>query len=175
MPPPPPLLALPPHASMPPNRASNTIKPSIERHLRRRVGMPKRKMHARVAPPEAIQGIPGLFGYASTALVAAVVEIVSVAVPAVVPVMLTGLVEPKLKVGGYWVPAGLEVRAAVSATLPVRPPTDVTVIVEVFPVVAPLETVRFAPVIVKPGAVVTVTGAEPVLPFKYTEAEASGV
>lgn len=40
-------------------------------------------------------------GYARVALVAAVVEMVSVAVPAVVPVMLTGLVEPKLKVGGY--------------------------------------------------------------------------
>src|ERR1035438_6954792 len=34
---------------------------------------------------------------------------VSVAVPAVMPVMLIGLVEPKLKVGRYWAPAGLEV------------------------------------------------------------------
>jgi hypothetical protein len=40
-------------------------------------------------------------GYIRSALVAAVVLIVRVAVPAVVPVMLTGLVEPKLRVGGY--------------------------------------------------------------------------
>jgi len=36
--------------------------------------------------------------------------------------MLTGLVGPKLKVGGYWGTAGLEVMAAVSLTLPVKPP-----------------------------------------------------
>jgi hypothetical protein len=47
---------------------------------------------------------------------------VRVAVPAVVPVILTGLVVPKLKVGGYWAPAGLEVMAAVSVTLPVKFP-----------------------------------------------------
>jgi hypothetical protein len=71
------------------------------------------------------------------ALVAAVVVMVSVAVPAEVPVMTTGAVEPKLNVGGYWALARLEVNAAVNATLPVNPPAGVTVIVEVFPVVAP--------------------------------------
>ena len=76
-------------------------------------------------------------GRTRAALVAAVVVIVSVAVPAVVPVMLTGLVEPKLKVGGYWAPVGLEVTAAVSVTLPVKPPAGVTVTVELFEVVAP--------------------------------------
>ena len=47
-------------------------------------------------------------------LVAAVVVIVRAAVPAFVPVMLTGLVEPKLKRGGYWrywAPTELDVRA----------------------------------------------------------------
>jgi hypothetical protein len=83
---------------------------------------------------------------------------VSVAVPAVVPVILTGVVEPKLSVGRYWAPDGLEVIAAVSATLPVKPPLGVTVIVEVFPVVAPRDSVTDVPVTVKVtvGAAVTV-------------------
>jgi hypothetical protein len=54
---------------------------------------------------------------------------VSVAVPAEAPVMLTGVVEPKLKVGASAAPVGLEVIAAVSATLPVKPPAGVTVMV----------------------------------------------
>ena len=93
---------------------------------------------------------------------AAVVEMVRVAVPAVAPVMLTGLVEPKLRVGGSCAPFALEVTAAVSATLPVKPPVGVTVMVEVFPVVAPGVTVTAVPVIVKPGGAVTVTEACPV-------------
>jgi hypothetical protein len=99
-------------------------------------------------------------GYARAALVAAVVETVRVAVPAVVPVMLTGVVDPKLKVGGYWAPVGLEVRLAVNVTLPVKPPAGVTVMVEVFPVVAPWVTVTDVPPSVKEGgAVVTVIEA----------------
>jgi hypothetical protein len=90
-------------------------------------------------------------GYARTALVAAVVETVSVAVPAVAPVMLAGLLDPKLKVGGYWAPVGMEVTEAVSATLPVKPPAGVTVMVEVFPVVAPGVTVTAMPLTVKLG------------------------
>ena len=62
-----------------------------------------------------------------------------------------GLVEPKLNVGGYWAPVGLAVTAAVSTTLPVKPPAGVTVMVEVFPVVAPGETVTAVPPIVKLG------------------------
>ncbi len=58
-------------------------------------------MQPRVAPPAAYQGIPGRFEWTKAALVGAVVEIVSVAVPAVVPEMLTGAVTPKLRVGGY--------------------------------------------------------------------------
>ena len=103
-------------------------------------------------------------GYVRAALVGAVVLMVRVAVPAVVPVMLTGLVEPKLNVGRYSAPDGLDVIAAVSATLPVKPPVGVTVMVDVFPVVAPGETVTDVPMIAKLGftAVVTVTGAVPV-------------
>ena len=92
------------------------------------------------------------------------VVMVRVAVPAAVPAILTGLVEPKLKVGKYWAPAGLEVRAAVRATLPVKPPMGVTVMVDVFPVVAPGATVTAVPLIVKLGftTVVTVTVVDPV-------------
>ena len=54
------------------------------------------------------------------------VEITSEAVPAEAPVMMTGVVEPKLRVGGFCAFAGLEVMAAVSATLPANPPTGVT-------------------------------------------------
>jgi hypothetical protein len=77
------------------------------------------------------------------------VEIVSVAVPELAPVMLTGLLEPKLNVGGYSAPAGLEVITALSVTLPVNPPTGVTVMVEVFPVFSPGETVTAVPPMVK--------------------------
>jgi hypothetical protein len=90
---------------------------------------------------------------------------VSVAVPAVAPVMLTGLVAPKLKVGTYWAPLGLEVMAAVSTTLPVKPPLGVTVIADVFPVVAPGAMVTAVPLTVKLGfaVVVTVTEEMPVV------------
>jgi len=77
---------------------------------------------------------------------------VRVAVPLEAPVMLTELVEPKLKVGGFTALAGLVVTAAVSATLPVNPPTGVTVIVEVFPVVEPATTVTDIPAMVKGSA-----------------------
>ena len=54
---------------------------------------------------------------------------------------------------------------AVSATLPVNPPDGVTVIVDVFAVVAPRETVTAVPLIAKLGltGVVTVTEAVPVV------------
>jgi hypothetical protein len=63
-------------------------------------------------------------------------------------------------VGGYRAPAGLEVTDAVNATLPVKPSTGVTVIVDVFPLVAPGMTLTAVPLSVKLGAValVTVTG-----------------
>ena len=70
----------------------------------------------------------------------AVVTIVRVPVPTGLPVMLTGLVELKLRVGGTTAPLGLVVTTAVRATLPVKPPVGVRVIVEVFPVVAPAVT-----------------------------------
>jgi hypothetical protein len=113
----------------------------------------------------AHHGVPGWLGWTIAALVAAVVEMVSVAVPAEVFVMLTGLVEPKLNVGECWAPVGLEVTVAVRATLPVKPPDGVTVIVDAFAVVAPDFTVTAVPLTAKLGftGVVTVTEAEPVV------------
>jgi hypothetical protein len=124
--------------------------------------MPKSSKQASVAPPAAYQGTPGRLGWTSAALVAAVVVMVRVAVPAGVPVMLAGLVEPKLKEGRYWAPAGLEVTEAVSATLPVKPPAGVTVMVDVFPVVAPGARVTAVPLTVKLelAGEVTVTAAD---------------
>jgi hypothetical protein len=139
--------------------------PSIVRQLRLRAGMPKSSMHARATPPVAYQGNPMRLGYdRAAAVVAAVVEIVSVAVPALAPVMLTGVVVPKLKVGGLAAPLGLEVMAGVNVTLPVNPPLGVTVMVEVSAVVAPGDRVTAVALRVKPGGVadVTVTVAVPV-------------
>ena len=78
---------------------------------------------------------------------------VRVATPAALLVMLTGLVELRLKVGGAKAPFGLVVRAAVRATLPIKPPLGVMVIVEVLPVVAPAAMLTAVPLTVKPGDV----------------------
>jgi hypothetical protein len=141
-----------------------TSRPSLVRQLRPRAGMPipKNRTKARVVPPVVCQRIPGRAGNARELLVAAVVEIVRVAMPAAALVMLTGLVEPKLSVGRSWTPAGLEVTAAVRATLPVKPPPGVTVIVEALPMVAPGLTDTALPPRVKLGVAVTVTELVPV-------------
>jgi hypothetical protein len=136
--------------------------PRIFRNFFRRAGIPNRKTHASTAPPPAYHGIfrGASFDDVQGSVLLAVVEMVSVAVPAAAPVMPTGVVVPKLNVGGMTAFAGLAVTAAVSATLPVNPPPGVTLIVEVFPVVAPGSTVTAVPVIAKLG-LVTVTDAVP--------------
>jgi len=88
-------------------------------------------------------------------VVVAVVVMVSVAVPAAVPVMLTGEVVPKLRVGAEAAPLGLDVTAAVSATLPVKLAAGVTVTVDVLPVVAPAAMVTAAPETENVGGVTT--------------------
>ena len=98
--------------------------------------------------------LPGSCGTVNALLVAAVVEIVRVAVPAAVPVMYTGEVEPKLKVGKSEAPDGLEEIVAVRAILPVKPPAGVMVIVDVLPLDAPGATVTDVPVSVKLAGVV---------------------
>jgi hypothetical protein len=98
-------------------------------------------------------------GYSRALEVDAVVVIVNTADPAVVPERLTGLVDPKLRVGGSDALVGLEVIAAVSVTLPVKPETGtgVTLTVEVFPVLAPGTRVTAVPLSVNPGAAVVTT------------------
>jgi hypothetical protein len=80
--------------------------------------------------------------------VAAVLVMVSVAVPVAVLLMLAGVVEPKLKVGGSNAAAGPLVISAVKFTLPVKPPLGVTVIVDVLPLVDPGTTVTAVPLTV---------------------------
>lgn len=95
----------------------------------------------------------GRTGYARAPLVAAVVEMMSVTVPGVSGAIFTELAGLKLNVGRSWAPAGLEVIVAISVTLPVKSLTDVTVMVEVFPVVAPGLTDTGVPAIVKSATV----------------------
>ena len=74
---------------------------------------------------------------------------VKVAVPLLVPFRLTwALAGVQLKVGGRFEP-GLFVIAAERVTAPVNPPDGVTVIVDVFPEVAPAVRVTVVPEIVK--------------------------
>lgn len=108
-------------------------------------------MKARVAPPAEYQRTSWRAGYARAAFTAGVVEIVRVAVTAFAPVIFAGLLEPKLNVGGFWAPVGLDVMAAVRATLPVKPPLGVTLIVDVLLVVAPGLTDTGVPAIAKLG------------------------
>jgi hypothetical protein len=122
--------------------------------------MIKNSTPATSAPPVACHG--GRLSPETAALhppeLAAVVETVSVAVPAEVPVMLTGVVDPKLKVGRETAPAGLLAITAVRATLPVNPPLGVTVMVEVLPLVAPgVEIFTLVPEMAKPGGGMGVT------------------
>lgn len=159
----------PPHAITPVVRAARRVNiPSMVRQLRRRAGMPMSRMQAKAAPPPAYHGTLWRVEEVAEQPMACVVVMVRLAVPAVAPAMLTGVVEPKLKVGGFTAPAGPEVTAAVSATLPVKPPDGVTVMMEMFPVVAPAVTVTAVPVTVKLGltAVVTVIEVEPAMELK---------
>jgi len=103
-----------------------------------------------------------ILGFAIAA-VAAVVLTVSVAVPAVVPVIATG--ELTEQVGGSVSFVG--VIAQLKVTLPVNPPPGVTVIVDVFPVVAP-GAIVIAPLFVN----VTVSVAETAATVTATAVEA---
>jgi hypothetical protein len=140
--------------------------------------MQNSRRQARADPPVAYHRPVGRAGYSRAPLVAGVVEIVSVAVPALAPAMLIGLLEPKLTVGGSSAPEGLEVTDAVSATLPLNPPLGIIVMVDVFPVVAPGAIVTVVPLIAKVGftAVVTVTVPDDPDALLYKEElEESGV
>jgi hypothetical protein len=90
-------------------------------------------------------------------VVAAVEATVRVEVTALVLAMVTGV--GRLQVIGLVAPVGAVVTAQPRATLPVKPLTGVTEMVEVFPVVAPgaMLIVVGLLVIVKPGVVVPAT------------------
>ena len=81
----------------------------------------------------------------------AVVETINIADTEPAPETVTVLPEPKLKVGRYCAPAGLVARAAVSVTLPVKPPLGAMMIAAVLPVIAPRATVTEVPVTVNDG------------------------
>src|ERR1700722_19194568 len=128
--------------------------------LRRTAPMPNSSKHANATAPCRHCAL-GVCGVASEALLAAVVEIVRVAVWLLVSEIETGDVVPKFKVGGSTAPTGELVSTAVSATLPVNPPVGVTVILEVLPVMAPGGRVTFTPLTVMAGTAgaVTITGS----------------
>jgi len=131
------LLKFPPHAEkLQQSIARMTSIPSIVLHLLRRAGIPKSRTQANAAPLAGYR-IPLRVESATVVPEGTVVVTMRVAVSADVPEMLTTLVEPKLNVGELTTPLGLEVMDAVSVTFPVKPPDGVTVMVEVFAVVAP--------------------------------------
>ena len=121
--------------------------------------MPKSSTQARAALPAAYQGTPFCRRLAEgQPLLAAVVEMVSVDVCALAPVIATEAGE-RLHVAGLLAAVGE--MAQLRLTVPVKPPAGFTLSVSVFPVVAPGVTfIVVIPKIPKPGAGVTVTVAE---------------
>ena len=150
----------PPQESTPQVRATRSASMTNMERQRRLAGMNRNNTPASSAPPVACHGgrLPPEFAALHPPELAAVVVTVSVAVPLAVPVMLTGVVDPKLKVGKETALAGLVASTAVRATLPVKPLLGVTVMFEVLPLVAPaVGMVTVVPVIAKPGGGMDVT------------------
>jgi hypothetical protein len=87
------------------------------------------------------------------ALVGAEVLTVRVAVWLPAPVIVTGEVAPKLRVGGLTAPAGEEASDADKVTAPVNPAIGLRVIVDVFPVVEPGAMNKFVPLRLIPGGI----------------------
>ena len=92
----------------------------------------------------------------TTSDVGAVVEMVSVAPWLAALVMTTGLVLPKLKVGGCWALAGPEVTAALSVMLPVNPLLGIRETTLVATAV-PCPVVTELASMIKPGGITGVT------------------
>src|SRR5215469_3132625 len=145
-PPPPPVEPPPPQEATAPSVRAIAIIPSsaFQPCLRPGTRITRRQASTLPARYHGIRAPPGGF---MPAVEAAVVAMVIVAVAALVPPMFTGVVLPKLTVGRYCAPCGLDVTAAVRATEPVNPPPGVTVMVEVLPVVAPEARLRAVPAI----------------------------
>ena len=130
-------MLVPPHPMHIPRIAVRRKQPRSMLHFRRRAGKPKNRSTAKVAPPPAKRPFSGINGLRLTAVLTAV----SVAVTAVVPLTVTEEEEvPPLP--SLQVTASAELLTVVStaqerATFPVKPPDGVTMIVEVFSLVAP--------------------------------------
>jgi hypothetical protein len=95
-----------------------TSAPSIVRQLRRRAGIPKNSISARIAPPPApSQPLPGpIFGLTSSLLVAPVV--VTVTVPVAVPELSVSGDDGPVQEGRSLAPLGEEVSAQLNVTVP---------------------------------------------------------
>jgi hypothetical protein len=157
------LLLPPPQLARAPRATMATRMPSMESQLRRRAGMPKKRSRARTtpepAPSQPLLPPPGRAGRARSALVAAVVEMDSVAVAGVVPLKVTEDGET-LQVAGSV--EALLVNEQVRLTVPEKPPDPgVTVTLDVLPVVAPGATLMLPLLDIEKvgGTAVTVTFA----------------
>jgi hypothetical protein len=134
-----------------PATAANSSTPNRVFDLLRRKGIPKKNNAARATPPPI--GDIRRNGW-TTALDAAVVSTVSVAVTDVVPKIASGAVTEQ--VGVSTAKNGLLVTAQVRATVPVKPLLGAIVIVEV-PLAPAGARVTGVSVRVKFGAAMTVT------------------
>src|ERR1700739_1542358 len=150
-PPPPPQLIAPPPSTISSMSMRRTLLP-----LRRIAPIPNNSKLAKANPPRRHR-VPGADGGATEALLAAVVEIVRVAVWLLVSEMVTGVVAPKLTGGVFTAPPGELVTLALRLTLPVNPPVGVRVIVDVFPAVEPATTATLVPTRLMPGGMAVVT------------------
>jgi hypothetical protein len=140
LPPPPPAPPVPPpQPTAPPTRENNSkIIPKALVHLRRRPTSSTHASAAQLADAPKDRTEPLTDGVVCTARVVVTA-----------PVLLIATEPGMLHVAGSFAAVG--VIAQVRLTAPVNPSAGVSVIVEVFPVVAPRVTLMFVPVIEKLG------------------------
>jgi len=147
-------------ADTPPARHTARSASASHAPQRRLRGTARSRIAASEAPPGMIHGFSRRPSLLDVHPPPPLVVMVNVAVPAPVPVMFAGVVEPKLSVGKSIAPTGSDVIAAASETLPVKPPVGVTVMLEVLPLVAPGSRPTGVPVMVNPPATAEVTMTE---------------
>jgi hypothetical protein len=150
-----------PHPTHIPRIAVRRKQPRSILHFRRRAGKPNNKSTAKVAPPPAKKPFSGI----NVLRLSAALTAVSIAVTAVAPLTVTEEEEvpplPSLQVTASAELLAVVFTAQERATLPVKPPDGVIVIVEVFPLVAPELMVIFPLLLsTKLGAATAFTTAE---------------
>lgn len=116
--------------------ARRATTPSKLQRFRQRDGNQNSNRQAIAALPVAYQRAVGC-AFCVTVEAFETVEMVMVATSASDPAIWTELVEPKLMMGRFCAPEGLAVICAARVTVPVKPNKGVTVMVDVFAVVAP--------------------------------------